>query len=181
MTRTLTPLVEASKLLVWTFKEGLLSRVAHDLCIEARGWRASATLEGRRFSVDVVVPVRGLRVLGQVKDGLVSPLSDKDHKEIESNISGKHVLDADRSPDVRFMGTGDLDGQRLEGRLTLRGATQPLSAPLTVREGEGRLVVVGEVRFRQTTFGLKPYSAMLGALKVQDEVRVTWEVAFPAP
>jgi hypothetical protein len=174
----LTPLPD-SRLLEWTYKEGLLSRVAHDLCIQATGFRAPVTLDGRRFTVEVTAPVRGLRVLGQVKDGLVSPLSEKDHREIESNLQGKHVLDADRAPDVRFVGQGDLDARRVEGDLTLRGSTQRLSAPLTVREEPGRLVVVGEVRFKQTAFGLKPYSAMLGALKVQDEVRVSWEVAYP--
>jgi polyisoprenoid-binding protein YceI len=177
----ITPIAAASSLRVWTYKEGLLSKVAHDLCIEATSFQAPVTLDGRRFTVDVTVPVRALRVLGQVKDGLVSPLSEKDHREIESNITGKHVLDADRAPDVRFTGQGDLDAKRVDGKLTLRGSTQPLSFPITVREQDGKLVVEGEVRFKQTTFGIKPYSALLGALKVQDEVRVSWSVAYPKP
>lgn len=177
----MTPIASASSLRVWTYKEGLLSKVAHDLCLEATSFQAPVTLDGRRFTVEVTVPVRGLRVLGQAKAGLVSPLSDKDHREIESNLTGKHVLDADRAPDVRFTGQGDLDQKRVEGRLTLRGSTQPLSAPLVVREEDGKLIVEGEVRFKQTTFGIKPYSALLGALKVQDEVRVTWSVAYPKP
>jgi polyisoprenoid-binding protein YceI len=183
MTTTLTQIADASSLTVWTYKEGLLSKVAHDLCIRATEWRAHATLEAARVSVEVVVPVRGLRVQGQVKDGQVTPLRDKDHREIEGNLSGRDVLDAARFPEVRYTGGLALpagDGRaRVEGQLTLHGSTQPLALDVEVRELADRWVVTGEVRLRQTTFGVKPYSAMLGTLRVQDELRVSWEVAYP--
>lgn len=180
---TLTPITGASTLTVWTYKEGLLSKVAHDLCIRATEWRAPATLEAGRAAVEVVVPVGGLRVQGQVKDGQVIALRDKDHREIEGNLVGRDVLDAARFPEVRFTGGVDLPKgggrARVEGQLTLHGSTRPLALEVEVRELADRWVVTGDVRLRQTTFGVKPYSALLGALRVQDELRVSWEVAYP--
>ena len=42
--------------------------------------------------------------------------------------------------------------------------------------------VDGHVRFLQSTWGVKPYSALFGTLRVKDEVRVTWSLALaPAP
>ncbi|MCW8138016.1 MAG: YceI family protein [Planctomycetota bacterium] len=170
-----------STLTVWTYKEGLLSRVAHDLCIRAVDWRLEARRADRRVEVEVVVPVRGLRVQGQVKDGAVVPLSEKDHREIEGNLASRHVLDAERFPEVRFTGAGDLPqgGGRttIAGQLTIHGTTRPVTLAVDVGAAG---VVTGEVRLRQTEFGVKPYSALLGALKVQDELRVSWEVPLPS-
>ena len=36
--------------------------------------------------------------------------------------------------------------------------------------------LTAQARFAQTRFGVKPYKALMGALKVKDEVRVSWEL-----
>ena len=40
----------------------------------------------------------------------------------------------------------------------------------------GTLIVSGDTSVRQTDLGLKPFSAMLGALQVQDEMRVRFRI-----
>jgi hypothetical protein len=40
--------------------------------------------------------------------------------------------------------------------------------------------VTGAAVVRQTEWGIKPYSALFGALKVADEVHVEVDVALPA-
>lgn len=185
MTATLAPLPD-STLTVWTYKDGLLAKMAHDLCIRATRLRADLAVEGRRFTVDVAVPVRGLRVQGQVKDGRVISLGESDHEKIEGNLASRDVLDADRHPEVRFTGEGQLPeggaGRvRVEGRLTIRGSARPLALDCDLRGSGDRWVVTGEVRLRQTDFGMTPYTALFGALKVQDEVRVSWELAYQRP
>ncbi len=63
------------------------------------------------------------------------------------------------------------DGGRLavEGELTLVGRTNPIAFELEV--GEDGALSAGAV-VTQTAWGMKPYSALLGALKVQDDVEV---------
>ncbi|MBV9695620.1 MAG: YceI family protein [Gammaproteobacteria bacterium] len=62
----------------------------------------------------------------------------------------------------------------LQARLEvdLRGATYPLSLPLHYRLADAELTVQGETQLLQSALGIRPYSALLGALQVQDAVRV---------
>lgn len=170
-----------STLTVWSYKAGLLSSVAHDLAIDATGWRARVTGAGE---LEVVVPVAGLRVRGQVKGGQVTPLRAKDHEEIEGNLRSKAVLDAARAPEARWTGRCALpqaDGPvRAEGQLALAGRTRPLALEARVRREPRGARVEGEVRLRQSDWGITPFSALLGALKVQDEVKVSWSVLLVA-
>ena len=175
------PDVTASKLTLWTYREGLLSRVAHDLSIQATEFLAPLTVEGDRVRVDVRVNVRDLKVQGQVKDGEVRPLSDSDHAEIEKNLTTK-VLDASRHPELSYRGEGRREGDRarLQGELTLRGTSRPLALEGTLEDDEQGFRITGAVRFRQTDWGIKPYSALMGALKVKDELRVSWDLRYPS-
>ena len=172
-----------SWLRVWTHKGGLLARAAHDLCLESRGLRVELTRQASSVSLVAVVPVGSLRVLGQVlAGGRVEPLKPSDHAEIEDNLRGPRVLDAARHPEVRWEGTGALGAgaeARCEGRLTVRGATLALPVRAALREEAGGVRAQGQVELRQTLLGITPFSALLGALKVQDEVQVSWSLFWP--
>jgi YceI-like domain len=69
-----------------------------------------------------------------------------------------------------------VDGAPDSGRLTVRGAlafagaTNPVTFDLNITE-DGHLT--GSAVVKQSDWGIKPYSALFGALKVADEVTVT--------
>ena len=67
-------------------------------------------------------------------------------------------------------------GSACEGELTLAGTTRPLAFDLDVGD-DGRLRAVAVVK--QSDWGMKPYSALFGALKVADEVRVEIDAGLP--
>lgn len=152
---------------VFTFKEGLLSAVAHDLEIDVT--RFSVTVEGS--TVTASFEPASLRVLHAMHDGAPRPsaLSAKDRATIEGNIQ-KDVLG--RHGEIRFTGTAT--GDAIDGSLTLGGRTRSLRVPLRT-EGDRR---VAEVTLHQPDFGITPYSAMLGTLKIKADVRV--RVTLPA-
>ena len=60
------------------------------------------------------------------------------------------------------------------GQLTIRDKARHLPLQVTIDADGDALQVRGEVRFLQSSFGIKPYSALLGALKIKDTVRVSW-------
>jgi hypothetical protein len=115
-----------------------------------------------------------------VKEGTggVKPLSDRDKREIA--VSARKVLTADRHPEATFSATGFEPaaggGGVITGTLTLAGRSRPLR--LSVSEPQP-----GEYRattsVTQTEFGIRPYSAFLGSLKVRDDVGVRVEVSLP--
>ena len=101
----------------------------------------------------------GMQALGE---------DDKDniHQTIDDEVLQRR--------DIVFRSTRvSQDGETLktEGELTLAGKTEPLAFDVTFTDGapHARIVVT------QTRWGMKPYSALFGALKVLDEVEVVLE------
>jgi polyisoprenoid-binding protein YceI len=101
-------------------------------------------------------------------------------REIEATIAGT-VLQAGSFPEIRFASTAVSrreGGYDLLGSLSLRGVTRPLALPVA-HEGD-RLVAVATVH--QPDFGIRPYRAMMGTLRVKADVVVRVSVpgdAFP--
>lgn len=179
---------DKSSLDIWTGKGGVLSAVCHDLQISAPGLEGKGTVEGGHFSLDLTVPVDKLQVRGACEGGKTKPMSPQDHRDIEANAKGPAVLDAARFPKIHYTAEGAGDPLsatapvEARGSLTIKGVTRPVPVQLRFKKGPQRLEVTGELRFKQTTFGMTPYTAMLGAMKVADEVRLTWSLALaPSP
>lgn len=171
---------KSGKIQIKTFKEGLLSALGHDLTLDATEWRATLhidALDPPSGQAEVDVPVAGIRVAGP------EDLSADDREEILKNLRTE-VLKASKHPKVRFRSASSearccADGSgtlHVEGELELAGAVRKL--PLLVhfkRTPEG-LRLRGEAAIRQSEFGVKPYRAPLGVIKVKDEVRVLWDI-----
>lgn len=160
--------------LVFTFKEGMLSAVAHDLRI--RVGRLSVTIDEAAGSVSATFFADSLRVDCAMKAGREDhgALRPGHKREIEGNIVDD-VLHARRHPEISFRSTrveGEGDERRVHGTLSLHGVQRPLQA--TARRQGGRWVT--EVELHQPDFGIKPYSAMLGTLRIRPAVRVRLSV-----
>jgi len=52
--------------------------------------------------------------------------------------------------------------------------------PLSYELSGGTLTVTGELRLRQSELGLTPFSALMGALAVEDEMRVRFRIVARA-
>lgn len=160
---------------VFTFKEGALSAIAHDLELAV----GTASIEvGDDLAIEARIGLAGLRVLHAVKDGhATTALSDSDRRKIERTMADD-VLDTRRHGEAVFRGKAEPAGAsyRVSGELTLHGKTRPLTVTGQARDGRH----VFEVSLHQPDFGIKPYSAMLGTLKVKADVKVRIAVPWPA-
>lgn len=159
-----------AEVVVLTFKEGLLSAVAHDL--KLRVGRFTIDAEGDRFVGEF--DTASLRVVEAMKDGHEHPgaLSASMKADVEKNIA-HDVFDSRKHATARFE-TTKVSADAVEGRLTLNGVTRDVRG--TRKDAGGQRVA--EFRFDQRDFGIKPYSAMLGTLKIKPEVVV--RVSVPA-
>jgi hypothetical protein len=163
--------------LIFTFKEGMLSAIAHDLKLQAT--RFEVTVEGLESGAPTRVEARfetaSLRVVCAMKDGAENhgALSEGDRKKIEQTILDD-VLPPKRAAEVRFRSTR-LDGDRIEGVLSLNGVERPLA--VQARREAGKATV--EVEVNQPDFGIKPYTAALGTLRINPRVRVQLSVPLP--
>ncbi len=140
-----------------------MSSVGHDVDLRV----TDLTLDvGDDDTITGEFQVESLRVVSQ------GP-SESDKKDIQRNAVKS--LAGQKYPSIKFRSTSvqrDGDRAKIEGDLTLHGVTNPIS---TEARDDGEHWVV-EVTLDQTKYGIKPFSAMLGALKVKPEVKVTVSV-----
>jgi polyisoprenoid-binding protein YceI len=64
--------------------------------------------------------------------------------------------------------------------VNVAGHESTLVAPFTVASSQGSLTASGTLNLRQSDLGLTPFSVMLGALKVQDGLRVKFKIVAVA-
>ncbi len=158
---------------VLTFREGLLSRLGHDLKMVLDHFEI-AVEDGK---VTARVQPESLRVEGAVEQGRlkVGAIDSADREKIRRTALSE-VLEADRHPAITLEGRlEERDGTlRLEGDLILAGRRRPLP-PTVVRRNGDRIHV--SIELIPSRWGIRPYRAVAGALKVQD--RVVVEVDLP--
>jgi polyisoprenoid-binding protein YceI len=170
---------DEGQLLVKVFREGVAARVGHDLVFEARRWTAMAAV-GTSPSTSVLeatVDVASLTVVEAV--GGAKPLSRSDKGDIKRNIEVK-ILNAHGFPTITFASTGMIwssDSElSLSGAMSIMGKSRPVEMRMRIGGGRAR----GAFTVSQTSWGIKPFSALMGALKVRDAVEVSLDVAVPA-
>ena len=157
---------------VFTFKDGLLSRLGHDL--RFRVTRFEVQVEERKVSARFrsdSLELEGAMVGTQLQPDV---LGARDRRDIEETAREK-ILQIRRFPEVRFEGELDLstaERPRATGTLELVGQRQPLAIEL--ERGGGR--VRGKVVLTPSRFGIAPYKALLGALKLQDRVELVFDL-----
>ncbi len=157
-----------------TYREGVAQKIGHDLILAVGAWSATADVAdgGALTALTLEVDPHSLSVR-EGHNGL-KPLSDKDISEIGKNIDEKVLLGKPigfRSDAVETVG-----GLTVRGGLTIVGTERPASFELTLGE-DGR--VNGKLAVTQSEWGIKPYKAMMGALKVRDEVELVVDVRLP--
>jgi polyisoprenoid-binding protein YceI len=101
------------------------------------------------------------------------------------NMLGSALLDAENSPEIvlralRMEKTGDTESALARVQCTVRGQARTLAIPVHYEIRGAELTVSGDTSLRQSDLGLKPFSAMLGALQVQDEMRVSFRIVARA-
>jgi polyisoprenoid-binding protein YceI len=161
---------ENATLSVHTRRGGAAAKAGHDLVIEVTSWRAALEVseDAQATSVELEADATSLRV--RKGTGGMQALGDDDKANIEQTIDDE-VL---KRRDIVFRSTGaqgaaEPDRISVEGDLTLVGTTRPIAFELAVGD-DGTLRATAVVT--QTRWGMKPYSALFGALKVLDDVEV---------
>ena len=155
---------------VKTGRHGAAAKAGHDLVIEVKSWEATLTVadDPAASSVTLSADPTSLHVI-EGKGGMQA-LGDDDKADIRKTID-KDVL---KKKDITFSSSSaaaDDDGISVSGDLAMGGKTKPVTFKLT---GDGGSIN-GSATFNQSDWGIKPYSALFGALKVNDDVTVEVE------
>ena len=161
---------------VLTFRDGALSALGHDLKLAVSRFVITTSQDATRIegtfdarSIGVVAALRG-----KAEDR--GALTEDDRRSIDAVVA-TDVLRVDQHPEIVFRSieVSHLDsGVHVDGEVTLLGRRKRVGF-VVQRAGD---FLWAEVVLYQPDFGITPYSALLGTLKIKPHVTV--RVLLPA-
>lgn len=177
---------QASELHILVYRGGTLARLGHNHVV------SSVSIEGRvwlhpqfeRSGFELTVPVQSLVVddpeARQAQGEDFPPgIAPKDIEGTRKNMLGPEVLEAERYPTVTLRSakvSGSLEAPRITARITIKGVSRDLDVPVQIAVEDSTLNARGAFDILQTQFGMTPFSIALGALAVQDRLRVEFDI-----
>jgi hypothetical protein len=169
---------ENGTLSVRTERTGAAAKAGHNLLLDVTVWQAMLEVGGDPAEISIVLDADAGSLRVREGTGGMQALGDDDKASIEQTIDDD-VLQ--RQP-IEFRSTWvetAADGSRMSvhGELTLAGKAAPIAFDLAL-DADGKLS--GSAVVKQTDWGIKPYSALYGALKVVDEVDVLLVASLPS-
>jgi YceI-like domain len=191
---------EASLLTIRVYRGGALASAGHNHVIASHD--VSGTIyvpaELLRSSFELHIPVATLTVdepqLRAQQGGADFPpgVSEEAKAGTRRNMLGPALLDGAQHAEIvlRAARLEPLAGNAAAGpatatawvQSTVRGQVRTFAVPVHYQLADGALQATGEFPLRQSELGLTPFSALLGALQVQDEMQVSFHLlAHAAP
>jgi polyisoprenoid-binding protein YceI len=175
-----------SELRVLVYRAGPLARLGHNHVIINRalaGWvDAQEPLSSASFSLRVPVAefvVDDAQARSEEGADFSTAVPDDAKAGTRHNMLGAALLDAERYPTVTLTSTGirQQPGALLATMtVDLKGRESVLGVPFMLERAADRIAASGTAVLRQSELGLSPFSVMLGALQVQDEITVKFKL-----
>jgi polyisoprenoid-binding protein YceI len=165
------------ELLVRTGVTGRAARMGHRLTIAMTRWQATVRWAGAEpVTAELTVDTDSFEVLRG--EGGVKGLSGPEKALVKSNAL--RLLNASRYPEIRFIAdAGEKivktdDGYRLSGTLQIRGKSREHVIDLSTDDLGNSWRMSAESTVRQSDYGVKPYSMLMGSMQVADDVTVSF-------
>ncbi|EPQ76561.1 MULTISPECIES: YceI family protein [Mycobacterium ulcerans group] len=162
------------ELLIGTGVAGRAAKMGHRLTIAMTRWQATVNwVADEPSAAELIVEVDSLEVLRG--EGGVKGLSGPEKVLVRSNALKS--LRADRFPRIEFSADAiekTADGYRLSGALHIHGTSHQHVIDLHTDDLGDSWRMSTETAVRQSDYGVKPYSLLMGSLQVADEVTISF-------
>jgi polyisoprenoid-binding protein YceI len=164
---------------VQAFAAGMLSMFAHSPLFTVRDFTGVISFDGdaiQSLRVEVGVNAGTLELKGNY--------NAVERTEIEGRMR-QEVLETASFPQVTLQ-AGAVSAERLspghhrlriDGSLSLHGVTRPLQVNADLRVYEDGIRLTGEFPLRLSDFRIKPVTALGGAIKLKDELKLALDFA----
>lgn len=156
-----------STVTIHVYKTGLFSGLAHNHMIKAPV--AAGVLDKEKRVVNLTFNAADLQLVDT--EG-----SESDQKEIDATMKGPKVLDAGQFPVISFsskrVDAAGQDTYKATGDLKLHGVVREITVPVSFSGGAYK----GSVTLKQTDFGITPVKIAGGAVRVKDEIDISFEI-----
>lgn len=102
-----------------------------------------------------------------------------DKAATERNMQSAAVLNAAQFATITVSGTGIANPEGTNSAnlsISVAGHQSKITAPVALERDSRRLAATGTIELLQSAIGLTPFSVMLGALQVQDAMRLKFTI-----
>ena len=177
-----------SLLTILAFRGGALAKAGHNHVIASHDIRGSFYVpdDVLRSTFELHIPVAQLTIDEpglRAREGADFPVDvpESAKEGTRKNMLGEALLSAAQYPQVTLVSQqiapGPMGSSVLANvQVIVRGQAHTVVVPVAYSLAGNELVASGDLTIKQTDLGLKPFSAMLGALQVQDELRVRFRI-----
>lgn len=179
----------ASRVRIFVFRAGAAARLGHNHVLSVPKFEgyvsvpseqaADARFELRVPLAELVVDDPDLR--RETAGNFSGERSADDIAGTRRNMLGTRGLSADQFPIVRLRSVaveGDWPVLVAQVEVTLHGVTRAQAVMLRVERSPTQLKVDGQFTLRQSDFGITPFSALGGLMKVQDSVAIEFKLVM---
>jgi polyisoprenoid-binding protein YceI len=169
---------KGSKFTVRAFATGLLSAFGHNPTFAISDFEGEALVNPSALeesSLHLVIHAASLMVTNDI--------NDKDRDEINRRMH-EEVLESDGYPDIAYecskVSVSKTAEEQywvaLNGELSLHGVTRVQAVSARVTLNGDTLRAVGDFSVRQSDYEIKPVSAVGGAVRLKDELKLSFDI-----
>jgi polyisoprenoid-binding protein YceI len=182
--RTYTIVAGESSFWVFVGKAGFLSALAHDHEIGVKSFSGRVVVPEAGAgggSIEWDIDSKSLVVLDKKvsEEDRTKIFNSMHHEVLESAKYQKMTFRSVSVSDVKQTGDNAYSFT-LNGDLTLHGVTKRITVPVAATITPQQLRAVGKYTLKQTDYGIKPYSAAGGSIKVKNEIVVNFNMVAKA-
>jgi polyisoprenoid-binding protein YceI len=175
-----------SLLTVRVYRGGTLGRAGHNHIVASHDLAGTVYVpkDISRASFELEVPVAELTVdeaelRAAAGADFAADVPDSAKAGTQRNMLGPAVLDAEHYPLISLRSeTLDFAGDRLQAQVEvhIRDQVRSFTAAVSYTVNSNELLATGALPLKQTDLGLAPFTALLGALQVQDEMQLQFRI-----
>lgn len=177
---------EQSTLHILVYRGGGMAHLGHNHVISANTikgevWLAQALAQSGfniEFAVnDLIVDDAAARAAEGAD--FTTNVNDAAREGTKRNMLKPQLLDGEHYPSIQLRSIaigGSRELAQVTAQITIKDQTREVTLPVQLRIAQNTLHATGEFVIRQSDFGITPYSVMLGALQVLDQLKIKFEL-----
>lgn len=178
---------QTSDVRLLVYRDGVLSTFGHNHVVSLKDFTGTIHLQpklaGSRVELDIPVDrliVDDSAVRRQEGEDFASEPSKDDAAATRMNMLSNALLNAGQFPAIKVTGmSGPVDAKNsamLDLSVQLAGKEIKLTIPATLRLEGDQLEASGAVELSHKQLGLKPFSALLGSLRVAEQMKFKYRI-----
>jgi len=181
---------EQSRLLVLVYRDGRLANLGHNHVVSSNDLQGEIYLTDdlSNSSFEVRLPVTTMEVdlprnRAEAGDDFPGELEPDAVNGTRANMLGDQQLDAEAWPEIIMRSRwvrGAAPDIVVQVEIAVRSHVHAIEIPMQVAVSGEQITATGRFQVNQIDLGMEPFSVMMGALKVRDELDIQFSLVAEA-